>query len=95
MTLVVRTINEKKDHIPPVVSSAVLTFSFDISIAGCAVPPWLEAGSATRAACNFAVGWPSLLVSVRPLNGRVLFTRMRLACGAPAGTAIQAACVLE
>ena len=56
MTLVVRTINEKKDHIPPVVSSAVLTFSFDISIAGCAVPPWLEAGSATRAACNFAVG---------------------------------------
>ena len=35
MTLVVRTINEKKDHIPPVVSSAVLTFSFDISIAGC------------------------------------------------------------
>ena len=39
MTLVVRTINEKKDHIPPVVSSAVLTFSFDISIAGCAAPP--------------------------------------------------------
>ncbi|KAK9826858.1 hypothetical protein WJX81_000664 [Elliptochloris bilobata] len=34
MTLVIRTVNEKKDHIPPVVSSAVLTFSFDISIAG-------------------------------------------------------------
>lgn len=35
MTLVLRTVNDKKDHIPPVVSSAVLTFSFDISIAGC------------------------------------------------------------
>ena len=34
MTLIVRTVNDKKDHIPPVVSSAVLTFSFDISIAG-------------------------------------------------------------
>jgi autophagy-related protein 101 len=36
MTLVLRTVNDKKDHIPPVVSSAVLTFSFDISVAGCA-----------------------------------------------------------
>jgi len=35
MTLVLRTVNDKKDHIPPVVSSAVLTFSFDISVAGC------------------------------------------------------------
>jgi len=34
MTLVLRTVNDKKDHIPPVVSSAVLTFSFEISVAG-------------------------------------------------------------
>lgn len=31
---IVRTVNEKKDHIPPVVSSAAVTFPFDISIAG-------------------------------------------------------------
>lgn len=60
MTLVVRTINEKKDHIPPVVSSAVLTFSFDISIAGCAVPAWLEAGMATRAPCVLCTAAASL-----------------------------------
>jgi autophagy-related protein 101 len=34
MSFIVRTVNEKKDHIPPVVSSAVVTFPFDISIAG-------------------------------------------------------------
>ena len=36
MTLVLRTINEKKDHIPPVTSAAVLTFPFEITVAGCA-----------------------------------------------------------
>jgi hypothetical protein len=34
MTLVLRTINEKKDHIPPVTSAAVLTFPFEITVAG-------------------------------------------------------------
>ena len=31
---IVRIVNEKKEHIPPVVSANTLTFPFDISIAG-------------------------------------------------------------
>lgn len=34
MTLVVRFVNDKKDHIPPVVSSSTITFPFEISISG-------------------------------------------------------------
>lgn len=34
MTLILRTVNDKKDHIPPVTSAAVLTFPFEITIAG-------------------------------------------------------------
>ena len=34
MTLIIRTVNDKKDHIPPVTSAAVLTFPFEITIAG-------------------------------------------------------------
>jgi autophagy-related protein 101 len=34
MTLILRAVNEKKDHIPPVTSAAVLTFPFEITIAG-------------------------------------------------------------
>lgn len=33
---IVRTVNAKREHIPPVVSAATVTFPFDISIAGCA-----------------------------------------------------------
>ncbi len=33
---VVRAVNERKDHIPPVVSPATVTFPFEIAIAGCA-----------------------------------------------------------
>ena len=32
---VVRSVNERKDHIPPVVSPATVTFPFEIAIAGC------------------------------------------------------------
>ena len=34
MAFLIKTISEKKDHIPPVVSSNTVTFPFDISIAG-------------------------------------------------------------
>ena len=34
MTAIVRLVNDKKDHIPPVTSPAVLTFPFEITIAG-------------------------------------------------------------
>ncbi len=34
---IVRSVNERKDHIPPVVSSATVTFPFEISIAGCGI----------------------------------------------------------
>ena len=34
---IVRSVNERKDHIPPVVSSATVTFPFEISIAGCTI----------------------------------------------------------
>ena len=34
MTAIVRQVNDKKDHIPPVTSPAVLTFPFEITIAG-------------------------------------------------------------
>ncbi|EIE19548.1 DUF1649-domain-containing protein [Coccomyxa subellipsoidea C-169] len=34
MTLIIRAVNEKKDHIPPVTSAAVLTFPFEITVAG-------------------------------------------------------------
>jgi hypothetical protein len=36
MTYILRTINEKKDHIPPVTASGILTFPFEIAVAGCA-----------------------------------------------------------
>ena len=36
LTEVVRAVNERKDHIPPVVSAATVTFPFEIAIAGCA-----------------------------------------------------------
>ena len=32
---IVRSVNERKDHIPPVVSPATVTFPFEIAIAGC------------------------------------------------------------
>lgn len=35
LTHIVRLVNEKKEHVPPVVVSNTLTFPFDISIAGC------------------------------------------------------------
>ena len=38
MTAIVRLVNDKKDHIPPVTSPAVLTFPFEITIAGWDVP---------------------------------------------------------
>ena len=34
LTLIVRTVNDRKDHIPPVVSPSAVTFPFDISITG-------------------------------------------------------------
>lgn len=34
LTTIVRLVNEKRDHIPPVVSSSPLTFPFDITIVG-------------------------------------------------------------
>jgi hypothetical protein len=34
LTIVVRTVNDKKEHIPPVVSAKVVTFPFDIIIVG-------------------------------------------------------------
>lgn len=34
LTVVVRSVNEHKDHIPPVTSSQTLTFPFDITISG-------------------------------------------------------------
>ena len=34
LTAVLRAVNDKKDHIPPVVSPATLTFPFDITIVG-------------------------------------------------------------
>ena len=44
---VVRSVNERKDHIPPVVSPATVTFPFEIAIAGC-VP---QTGHALRITC--------------------------------------------
>ena len=35
LTTIVRLVNDKRDHIPPVVSSSPLPFPFDISIVGC------------------------------------------------------------
>lgn len=34
LTTIVRLVNEKRDHIPPVVSSSPLTFPFDITVVG-------------------------------------------------------------
>eukprot|EP00877_Chromochloris_zofingiensis_P011959 jgi/Chrzof1/7016/Cz02g07220.t1 len=34
LTAIVRSVNDKKDHIPPVVSASTITFPFDISISG-------------------------------------------------------------
>ena len=36
VTAVVRAVNDKRHHIPPVVSSSTVTFPFDISMSGCA-----------------------------------------------------------
>jgi hypothetical protein len=35
LAAIVQAVNDKREHIPPVVSAAVVTFPFDISIAGC------------------------------------------------------------
>ena len=40
LTEVVRSVNERKDHIPPVVSPATVTFPFEIALAGCAPAGW-------------------------------------------------------
>ncbi|GAB4818701.1 hypothetical protein N2152v2_005747 [Parachlorella kessleri] len=34
ITTIVKTVNERRDHIPPVVSGAAATFPFDITVAG-------------------------------------------------------------
>ena len=34
LTFVLRTVNEKRDHIPPVTSTGILTFPFEITVAG-------------------------------------------------------------
>jgi autophagy-related protein 101 len=34
LAAIVQAVNAKREHIPPVVSAAVVTFPFDISIAG-------------------------------------------------------------
>ena len=34
MTAIVRLVNDKKDHIPPINTSHLLTFPFDITISG-------------------------------------------------------------
>lgn len=36
VTAVVRAVNDKRHHIPPVVSSSTVTFPFDVSMSGCA-----------------------------------------------------------
>lgn len=38
LTAVVRHVNEKRDHIPPVVSASAVTFPFDITVAGDSAP---------------------------------------------------------
>jgi len=34
LTAIVRLVNDKKEHIPPVVSANTLTFPFDVSVVG-------------------------------------------------------------
>ncbi|KAK9803935.1 hypothetical protein WJX72_006313 [[Myrmecia] bisecta] len=34
MDQIIRTVNDKKDHVPPVVSASTVTFPFDVTIAG-------------------------------------------------------------
>ena len=48
---IVSAVNQKRDHIPPVVSSQTVTFPFEIAIRGCAaeLSRAVDAGSRLRA----------------------------------------------
>lgn len=41
IAFVVRCVNDRRDHIPPVVSSGTITFPFDITFSGCDCVGWV------------------------------------------------------
>lgn len=48
---IVGAVNQKKDHIPPVVSSQAVTFPFEIAIRGC-VPCYSAKASNAQHTCS-------------------------------------------
>ena len=77
-------VNERRDHIPPVVSGSAVTFPFDITVAGCAL------AAIPLHACDLVAYSPAL--PVRPPGCALLACPAALALSLPGRPVLRPAC---